>query len=398
MERNPHLVLEGAGYRLLRHRREDRLHLHPRRVLSPAPAVLEGAIADARAARLPGAEHPRQRASTARSTCTAAPARTRRAKSRRCSSRSRASARSRAAAAVPGGGRPVRLPDRHQQRRDAVQRAAHHDHGPEWFAALGPEKNGGPKLFCVSGHVKRPGVVRGVDEGDAAELIDDYAGGMRDGRRAEGGHPRRFLDADPAARSDRRAGQLRRRRVGGLDARLGGHHGAWTTPPCMVWLAENLLHFYRHESCGKCTPCREGTDWMLPSAPPDRSTARRRCKRHRPAAERGANINGKTLCAFGDAAVTPVLSTLKLFRHEYEAHIRERALPAAGGLEARRMIPVYVAPARHGPLAVFVMLLLSAAVMVYSERKVAAFIQQRLRPLPGRAEGPASADRRRASS
>jgi NADH-quinone oxidoreductase subunit F len=91
---------------------------------------------------------------------------------------------------------------------------------------------------------------------------------------------------------------------------------------CMVWAAENLLHFYKHESCGKCTPCREGGDWL-----------------HRLLGkiERGEgqmkdldlllsvadNILGKTLCAFGDAAATPVLTTIKLFRHEYEAHIRE---------------------------------------------------------------------------
>jgi NADH-quinone oxidoreductase subunit F len=90
----------------------------------------------------------------------------------------------------------------------------------------------------------------------------------------------------------------------------------------MVWAAENLLHFYKHESCGKCTPCREGCDWL-----------------HRLLGkiERGEgqmrdldlllsvanNILGKTLCAFGDAAATPVLSTIKQFRAEYEAHIRE---------------------------------------------------------------------------
>src|SRR5258707_140856 len=91
---------------------------------------------------------------------------------------------------------------------------------------------------------------------------------------------------------------------------------------CMVWLAANLLHFYRHESCGKCTPCREGTDWLYKILQK---------------IERGEgqmsdldllssisnNVAGKTLCAFGDAAVTPVLTTLKHFRREYEAHIRE---------------------------------------------------------------------------
>jgi NADH-quinone oxidoreductase subunit F len=91
---------------------------------------------------------------------------------------------------------------------------------------------------------------------------------------------------------------------------------------CMVWAAENLLHFYKHESCGKCTPCREGCDWLFrmlhkieagEGQPPD-------LERLLSVAN---NILGKTLCAFGDAAATPVLSTIKTFQAEYEAHIRE---------------------------------------------------------------------------
>jgi NADH-quinone oxidoreductase subunit F len=91
---------------------------------------------------------------------------------------------------------------------------------------------------------------------------------------------------------------------------------------CAVWLAMNLLHFYRHESCGKCTPCREGTDWLLKLL--------RRIEAGEGQAKDldllfgvSSNIVGKTLCAFGDAAATPVLSTMKLFRAEYEAHVRE---------------------------------------------------------------------------
>ena len=91
---------------------------------------------------------------------------------------------------------------------------------------------------------------------------------------------------------------------------------------CMVWLAENLLHFYRHESCGKCTPCRGGHR-LAPQDPAAHRARRGPDARPRSAVEHLGNIAGKTLCAFGDAAVTPVLTTLKHFRHEYEAHIRE---------------------------------------------------------------------------
>jgi NADH-quinone oxidoreductase subunit F len=96
----------------------------------------------------------------------------------------------------------------------------------------------------------------------------------------------------------------------------------------MVWLADNLLHFYRHESCGKCTPCREGTDWLYRLL-------------HRMLTGEGSmkdiallqsvasQINGKTLCAFGDAAATPVLTTLKHFRGEFERYARGEQPEAA---------------------------------------------------------------------
>src|SRR6186997_1599172 len=195
--------------------------------------------------------------------------------------------------------------------------------GAEWFVALGPEKNGGPKLYCISGHVKRPGVYEASMHTTLRELIygEQYAQGMLNGRTFKaiipGGSSVPLLldkDLDTPASFDhiQRAGSL----LGSaglivLDESV-----------CMVWLAMNLLHFYRHESCGKCTPCREGGDWLY-----------KLLQR----IERGEgrpkdidllfgvanNIVGKTLCAFGDAAATPVLTTLKLFKHEFEAHVRE---------------------------------------------------------------------------
>jgi len=90
---------------------------------------------------------------------------------------------------------------------------------------------------------------------------------------------------------------------------------------CMVWVAEILAHFYAHESCGKCTPCRQGTEWMQEiihriehgqGTMEDLDTL----------ADLADNINGTTICPLGDAAAVPVLSTLKLFRDEYEYHIK----------------------------------------------------------------------------
>jgi len=153
------------------------------------------------------------------------------------------------------------------------------------------------------------------------ELIEGRAGGVRDGRTLKavipGGSSVPMLLPDQL---DIPASFDGVQKAGSLLGSAGIIVLDDTT--CMVWLAENLLHFYRHESCGKCTPCREGTDWL-----------------HRILVkiERGAgqladldllssiagNIAGKTLCAFGDAAVTPVVTTLGHFRHEYEAHVRE---------------------------------------------------------------------------
>ena len=204
--------------------------------------------------------------------------------------------------------------------------------GPEWFAALGPEKNGGPKLFCISGHVKRPGVVRSVDAHDAARA--DLRRPVRAGHARTAARSRRSSPADRRCRccstsiSTRRPASTTSRRPGRCSARPAS--SCMDDTVCMVWLAMNLLHFYRHESCGKCTPCREGGDWLY-----------KLLQR----VERGEgrmkdidllfgvanNIVGKTLCAFGDAAATPVLTTLNLFRHEFEAHVREGrcTLPAA---------------------------------------------------------------------
>jgi NADH-quinone oxidoreductase subunit F len=193
--------------------------------------------------------------------------------------------------------------------------------GVEWYTSVGPEKNGGPKLYCVSGHVKKPGVFEASMNVTLRELIEGYAGGMRDGRTLKavipGGSSVPILlpaQLDTPASFD------------GI-AKAGSMLGSAAIivlddTTCMVWLAENLLHFYRHESCGKCTPCREGTDWLhkiLQRIEHGQGQMRDLDL----LASISNNIAGKTLCAFGDAAVTPVQTTLKHFRHEYEAHIRE---------------------------------------------------------------------------
>ncbi len=207
--------------------------------------------------------------------------------------------------------------------------------GVEWFTSLGPEKNGGPKLFCVSGHVKRPGVFEAPMKVTLRELIFDYAGGMRDGHTLKavipGGSSVPVLMPDqidiPASFDDvARAGSM----LGSAAIMVMDE----TTD--MVWLAENLIHFYRHESCGKCTPCREGTDWLF-------QLLNRLMKGEGSAKDIALlqsvadNINGKTLCAFGDAAAAPVLTTLKWFKPEYEAYAKGK-LPAPADYRTRQPV------------------------------------------------------------
>ena len=166
-------------------------------------------------------------------------------------------------------------------------------------------------------------------------LINDYAGGVREGRTLKavipGGSSVPILMPDQL---DTQASFDAIQKAGSLLGSAAIIVLDDTT--CMVWLAENLLHFYRHESCGKCTPCREGTDWL-------HKILRR--------IERGegqmrdldllgsiaGNIAGKTLCAFGDAAATPALTTVKNFRAEFEAHVREGRCTLPSDWRASRM-------------------------------------------------------------
>jgi NADH-quinone oxidoreductase subunit F len=211
--------------------------------------------------------------------------------------------------------------------------------GVEWFTSLGPEKNGGPKLFCVSGHVVKPGVFEATMNTTVRELIYDYAGGVANGRKLKavipGGSSVPILlpdQIDVVASFDALA------KAGTLLGSAGMIVMDDTT--CMVWAAKNLLHFYRHESCGKCTPCREGGNWLLQMLDKiDRGEGTMRdIDLLMSVAD---NIAGKTLCAFGDAAATPVLTTIKQFRHEYEAHVTEGRCTCPSDWRARQPVAAH---------------------------------------------------------
>ncbi|MBI3932620.1 MAG: NADH-quinone oxidoreductase subunit NuoF [Acidobacteria bacterium] len=199
------------------------------------------------------------------------------------------------------------------------------ERGAEWFAAYGTEKNGGTKLYCVSGQVKRPGTYEApMGRITLRELIYDekYAGGLLPGRKL------RAVVPGGSSTPVLTAGEIDVAMDFDSLAKAGSMLGSAATivmddTTCMVWMAERLTYFYKHESCGKCSPCREGTGWMLRLL--NRIEEGQGTERDLEILWNVTDsIGGKTVCPFGDAAIAPPQSTLKKFREEYEYHIRER--------------------------------------------------------------------------
>ena len=192
--------------------------------------------------------------------------------------------------------------------------------GAEWFRCIGTEKSTGPKLFCVSGHVRRPGNYELPLGTPLRTIIEECAGGMRGDRSLKavipGGASTQMLtpeqlDTPMDFESLVEAGSML-----GTGAIVVMEEGT-----CMVEVARRLTDFFAHESCGQCTPCRVGTQRLKEvltcivrgqGKPGDLALLEEIC----------AGIVGNTLCPMGDAAVNPVLSSLEHFRGEYEQYIR----------------------------------------------------------------------------
>ena len=191
--------------------------------------------------------------------------------------------------------------------------------GAAWYRGWGTEKSPGTKIFSVSGMVNRPGNYE-IEFGlPLSALLEEYAGGMRAGYRLKavipGGSSVPWLGADQLAtpldfESVQAAGSFI------------GSGGAIVIDDgvCAVDAGLNLTKFYRHESCGKCTPCREGGRWMevILQRLEDGQGSRRDIADLKSIA---GQILGRSLCALGDAAAMPVLSILEKFPDEFEHHV-----------------------------------------------------------------------------
>jgi NADH-quinone oxidoreductase subunit F len=202
--------------------------------------------------------------------------------------------------------------------------------GSDWFLELGKPNNGGTKIFSVSGHVERPGNYE-VRLGTPFPKLLEMAGGMRGGRKLKavipGGSSMPVLPAEVMMSLDMDYDSIQK-----AGSFLGsGAVIVMDEDTCMVKAAERLAYFYFEESCGQCTPCREGTGWLY------RVIHRIENGRGRPEdldllLNLADNIQGRTICALGDAAAMPVRAFVKQFRAEFEHHIEhKRCLVGPGG-------------------------------------------------------------------
>jgi NADH-quinone oxidoreductase subunit F len=191
--------------------------------------------------------------------------------------------------------------------------------GGEWFKDLGVENSGGTKLFSISGNIKNPGVFEVPMGTPFAELLE-MAGGMKDGSKLKavipGGSSSPVIPGEQMMELT-----MDYDAIAGAGSMLGsGAVIVIDDSQCMVKILERMSYFYYEESCGQCTPCREGTGWLWRII--------RRIENGEGRQEDldllldlGGKIAGRTICALGDAAVMPVQGMLKHYRDEFQYHI-----------------------------------------------------------------------------
>ncbi|MGC9292642.1 MAG: NADH-quinone oxidoreductase subunit NuoF [Acidobacteriaceae bacterium] len=199
--------------------------------------------------------------------------------------------------------------------------------GAEAYTKIGTERNGGTRLFSVSGHVERPGVYELPMGYNLKKLIYEVAGGIRGGRQLKavvpGGSSTPVLlpnEIDIGMDFDQ---------VGKAGSMLGSAGVVVLDDTvCMVEFALRTIRFYQHESCGWCIPCREGTDWIKKTLTRFHAGGgeEKDIDNIRYLAE---NMLGRTFCPLGDAAAMPMIAFVKKFRQEFEDHLDGRPCPYA---------------------------------------------------------------------
>lgn len=193
--------------------------------------------------------------------------------------------------------------------------------GVDWYRSLGTEQSPGHKIMCLSGHIKNPGTYE-VNMGMSyRELIygEQYGGGILNDKKFKALLP--IGGSGPVVVADALDAPITYEGLKPFGSDMGsGSVVVMDETVDMVWVAMKLSHFFKHESCGKCTPCREGTFWM------DKLLHR---IYHGQGTEKdlevlqsvAGQISGKTLCALGDFATSPIKGTYRHFANEYKAKV-----------------------------------------------------------------------------
>ena len=197
------------------------------------------------------------------------------------------------------------------------------DQGAARYAAIGTEKSKGTKLFCVSGHIRNPGVYE-VEMGyPFRQFLEEDCGGVPGGKKLKGVIPGGA--SMPVLRADEIEGVRMDYESMQTAGTLLGSGGVivMDESTCMVKAAWNIARFFAHESCGQCSPCREGCHWM------EKIFARIDNGSGEKAdldliLNISGNIIGRTICPFGDAAAMPAAAFIKKYRDEFEEHIRQK--------------------------------------------------------------------------
>ena len=194
--------------------------------------------------------------------------------------------------------------------------------GAKWYADFGTEKSPGTLIFSISGHVNKPGNYE-LPLGISFEEVIDVAGGVLDGKKLKavipGGSSTKVLPAEIIQNCTMDYESLQ-----DADSALGtGAMVVISEGTCMVELLKRISRFYYAESCGQCTPCREGTGWLYRIL--DRITNGQGKESDLALLEDVAGrIEGNTICAFGDASAWPVQSFIKHYHHEFEYMIQNK--------------------------------------------------------------------------
>jgi NADH-quinone oxidoreductase subunit F len=196
--------------------------------------------------------------------------------------------------------------------------------GADWFTSMGTEKSKGMTLYSLSGHVNQPGQFEAPLGITLRELLD-LAGGIRDGHELKFWTP--GGSSTPILTDQHLDVPLDYEGVGAAGSMLGTKAlQIFDETTCVVRATLRWTEFYKHESCGKCTPCREGTWWLVQTlarlekgqgSESDLETLLDQCD----------NILGRSFCALADGAVSPVTSSIEYFRDEYLAHFEEGGCP-----------------------------------------------------------------------